>query len=89
MVHHSQAQSETSSDETSQLFQWKQASVKAPMPVVFFTVIWEEGILSLPILSASLCRLILCHGVNLCRHAADFSLDYMHCSYDQYSDFLS
>lgn len=64
-VHHSQAQSETSSDETSQLFQWKQASVMAPMPVVFFTVIWEESILSLPILSAGPCHLILCHGVNL------------------------
>ncbi len=64
-VHHSQARSETSSDETSQLFQWKQASVMAPMPVVFFTVIWEESILGLPMLSAGLRGLILCHGVNL------------------------
>ena len=79
-MHHSQAQSETPSDETSQLFQWKQASVVAPMPVVFFTVIWEESILSLPVLSTSPCRLMLCHGVNLCRQTANFSLDYMYCS---------
>lgn len=36
----------------------------------------------LPIESRSLRRLIRCHRSNLWRHAADFSLDYKHCSYD-------
>lgn len=73
---------EASSDETGHLFSWRRASATAALPAVFSAVTRDGGILSLPIESRSLTRLIRCHGSNLGRHTADFSLDYKHCGHD-------